>query len=250
MEPQPTHALPSSETLASPEPPASPKTNPRAPRTIPPSFERCRARTRNGARCRLHADSATGLCPRHHHLSSDPPEDADVLDEFKGRFNDLTTALTINDFLREIAYLLVQNKISNRRAAVLTTICGHLLRTVPLIDKEMEEVKSQRNSSSWHRDTPSNPVAPQANATPSWRLPLSPAASAPTTPDQPVARDSRPAAVPSVSASPKVVQQCRCSRCAPPQAASPGRDSLKGAPDGSPGVAHQTPATVGGSGSG
>jgi hypothetical protein len=260
MEPQATQALSSSQAPASPQQPASPKTTPRAPRIAPPSFERCRARTRQSARCRLHADPATGLCPRHQHLSADPPEDCDVLDHFQGRFDDLTTALTINDFLRMVAYLLVQNKISNRRAAVLTTLCGHLLRTVPLIDKEMEEVKSQPDSSSSHRDAPSNPAAPQANATPSWRLPLSPSTSAPPVPPAPVPpapqgvaapdlpqtpnRDSTPKPVPSVLASADVARQCPCSRCTTPQATSPGRGSVR-ALGASPGVPDESPTAVG-----
>jgi hypothetical protein len=270
MEPQSTQASQTLISSASPQPPASPKTKPRAPRTPSPSFERCRARTRQNARCRLHADPATGLCPRHQHLSADPPEDSDVCDEFQGRFDDLSTALTINDFLRMVAYLLVQNRISNRRAAVLTTLCGHLLRSVPLIDKEMEVVKSQQDSSSWHRDAPSNPAAPQANATPSWRLPLGPSTSAPPAapapvplapqevagPDLPQTTDraSTPKPVPSTSA--HVAGQCRCSHCVSPPAASPGRDSVRGSPGANSAVPDETavsdkvPTAVAGIGSG
>jgi hypothetical protein len=100
----------------------------RTPRTPPPSFER---------------------------------EDTNVLDEFVGRFDNLTTALTINDFLRSVAYLLVQNQISNRLAAVLTTICGHLLRTVPLVDPELCRDQPQPPPVyDWRCDTPPKPEIP------------------------------------------------------------------------------------------
>jgi hypothetical protein len=189
--------------------PASPQphTKTPTPRTPPPSFERCRARKTNGSRCRLHADPATGLCNRHKHLTADPPEDTDLLGEFKDRFGDLTTALTVNDFLRNVAYLLVQNQMSNRRAAVLTTLCGHLLRTVPLIDKELGRRYEPDYYSSWRSDPDTSSTAgvkdpPPANApasppqdSPAAQVTVSVASSAPsvappTPPSPPPAKSS------------------------------------------------------------
>ena len=50
--------------------------------------------------------------------------------------DDFTSAAQINDFLSRLLLLLAQDKISTRRAAVLTYITSQLLRTLPAIDKE------------------------------------------------------------------------------------------------------------------
>jgi hypothetical protein len=100
---------------------------------------------------------------------------------------------------------------------------------------------------------PLNPALP----TPPPRLPLGHAVSAATAPpapnpDQPVTRVFRPEAVASPEAalsalaSAKVVQQCQCSRCAPPQGASPGFDSVSSAPGPSLGAPDGTANAVGG----
>jgi hypothetical protein len=86
---------------------------------------RCTHRYANGRRCRLYATSANPrFCPSHADLPHHRPDPAE------------TAATQINDLLSRLLLLLAQDKISTRRAAVLTYITSQLLRTLPAIDKE------------------------------------------------------------------------------------------------------------------
>ncbi len=105
---------------------------------IAPGRTRCRARKRDGKRCRLHSDPATGLCPRHavQLTTGGTPEDRDLSSHFSCPTNEFNSAVQINDFLSTVADLVVKNEISARRAAVLAFITSQLLRTLPEIDRE------------------------------------------------------------------------------------------------------------------
>jgi hypothetical protein len=62
--------------------------------------------------------------------------DVDLSADFLIQLDDLQSADQINQFLAKLLLLVVQNRISARRAAVLAYITNQLLRTLPAIAKE------------------------------------------------------------------------------------------------------------------
>ena len=98
---------------------------------------RCNYRFPNGMRCRLLGFAGQSFCPKHSNPAvpnrPDPSETAATL---TANLDDFTSASQINDFLSRLLLLLAQDKISTRRAAVLTYITSQLLRTLPAIEKE------------------------------------------------------------------------------------------------------------------
>jgi hypothetical protein len=98
---------------------------------------RCTHRYANGRRCRLYATSGNlSFCPSHADLPHHRPDPAETAATLTANLDDFTSAAQINDFLSRLLLLLAQDKISTRRAAVLTYITSQLLRTLPAIDKE------------------------------------------------------------------------------------------------------------------
>jgi hypothetical protein len=99
---------------------------------------RCAHRFPNSKRCRLYVrtlDSA--YCSTHAQLpqnQQDTPETAAVL---TADLREFRSAIPINEFLARLLLLLAENKISARRAAVLAYITNQLLRTLPVIDREL-----------------------------------------------------------------------------------------------------------------
>ena len=98
---------------------------------------KCSHFTARGRRCRLRA-LRSGLCFRHAALQTQPaqPVDVDLSADFLIQLDDLQSADQINQFLAKLLILVVQNRISARRAAVLAYITNQLLRTLPAIAKE------------------------------------------------------------------------------------------------------------------
>jgi len=82
-------------------------------------------------------DSSTGLCFRHAGLQFQP-SDEDLSTAFGGLLTGLQSACGIHDFLSQLTVLLVQNRISTRRAAILAYLGQTLLRTLPAIQDELE----------------------------------------------------------------------------------------------------------------
>ena len=127
--------------------PQQPQTQ--SPSPAPRGIERCRARTRSGSRCRLHVqDPARGLCFRHlAGLSTAPPnsalDDADLSMDLFGQspvteIPPLQTPEDVTDFLARVVVLLVEGRISPRRASVLTYAASLLLRGAIFIDQHTE----------------------------------------------------------------------------------------------------------------
>ena len=114
-----------------------PESESKRSRIAPRSHVRCSARNRDGSRCRLHCDPATGYCDRHILRPPDTPDDTDLSAEFASKLKDPKSAVQINDFLATIATLVVKNELSARRATVLTAITAQLLRTLPAIEYEL-----------------------------------------------------------------------------------------------------------------
>jgi hypothetical protein len=98
--------------------------------------EKCRHFTARGRQCRLPA-LRSGLCFRHAALELQPtqPVDVDLSADFLIQLDDLQSADQINQFLAKLLILVVQNRISVRRAAVLAYITNQLLRTVSIMNK-------------------------------------------------------------------------------------------------------------------
>ena len=101
---------------------------------VPPT--RCTHRTPSGRQCRLPvSDARSGLCPRHR-AEQQQIETADYYGHLTRNYHDFQTAQGINHSLHNLYELLAQNRISARRAAVLSYISSLLLRTLPQIDTD------------------------------------------------------------------------------------------------------------------
>jgi hypothetical protein len=97
---------------------------------------RCAHRDSNGRQCRLLASSTDpGLCP-HHLAQREESEAVDRYLELTTKFEGFQTAQGINHSLGNLYKLLAMNRISPRRAAVLSYISSLLLRTLPQIDSD------------------------------------------------------------------------------------------------------------------
>ena len=104
---------------------------------------RCKQLTRTGRPCQLRVmDTSSGLCFRHAGLRerSKDPEDlsADLLD----KLTEFHSAYDVNEFLARLLFLLVRNRISAKRAGVLTYIAAqllHSLREVRHVERSDEE---------------------------------------------------------------------------------------------------------------
>jgi len=109
------------------------------PEDDPAKSRRCWHRTMSGRRCRQPIyDPNSGLCRKHAKVKGALDKD--------GFLTDVTPFLTANprhlddlegvhSFLSALAVLLAQNRISTRRAAVLSYICTQLIRTNIAIDQ-------------------------------------------------------------------------------------------------------------------
>jgi hypothetical protein len=97
---------------------------------------RCTHRTSTGRQCRRSAsDAHSGLCPQHR-AEQKQLESADHYKHLTTNFQFFQTAQGINYSLMDLYQLLAQNRISPRRAAVLSYISSLLLRTLPQIDAD------------------------------------------------------------------------------------------------------------------
>jgi hypothetical protein len=116
--------------------PASPIPTTRTPEKD--ASRRCSFRFPNGKRCRLLiVDPGFTLCLQPAKLKLDHPELADLsADLFGDDRSELRTADQIRCFLTRVVRLLAQNRISPRRAAVLTYATSLLLRSVVAMDRQ------------------------------------------------------------------------------------------------------------------
>src|SRR5713226_2818623 len=106
------------------------------PKTTNPVSLRCIHRTPAGRQCRrFAADAHSALCPQHR-AEQNQVQAADHYLHLTRRFHDFQTAQGINHSLHNLYELLAQNRISTRRAAVLSYISSLLLRTLPQIDAD------------------------------------------------------------------------------------------------------------------
>src|SRR5712675_927246 len=111
---------------------------------------KCHHVTVSGRQCRLRA-IRSGLCFRHAtlQLQSAQPVDVDLSADFLGPLDDLQSAEQINQFLAKLLILVVQNRISARRAAVLTYITNQLLHSLVAIKREIDSQPVEIDWTGW-----------------------------------------------------------------------------------------------------
>ncbi len=97
---------------------------------------RCAHRSAAGRRCRLSVSDPRSVFCAQHRSEQLEEEAADHFDLLSQNSQCFQTAQGINFSLTNLYELLAQNRISPRRAAVLSHICGLLLRTLPQIDAD------------------------------------------------------------------------------------------------------------------
>ena len=103
--------------------------------------ERCAYRFPNGMRSRLFGLAGQRFCPKHSQPAIPTrPDPAETAATLTAHLDDFTSPSQINDLLSRLLLLLAQDKISTRRAAVLTYIASQLLRTITAIEKEPVEI--------------------------------------------------------------------------------------------------------------
>ena len=138
------------------------------------AVEKCHHFTARGRQCRLRA-LRSGLCFRHAalQLQSPQPVDVDLSADFLIQLDDLQSADQINQFLAKLLILVVQNRISVRRAAVLTYITNQLLHSLVAIKREIDSQPVQYDWSDFpcpERDKPNattTQTEPEKDAKPS-----------------------------------------------------------------------------------
>jgi len=114
-----------------------------APKTASKDETRCEHLFPNHTRCRLQASAANPrFCPRHAKLPENlqPPN---VTSELFGNPVKMEELDDIYDFLTNLLYLLSENRISTRRAAVLAYISNQLFRTLTAIERKEAEATPQ-----------------------------------------------------------------------------------------------------------
>ncbi len=97
---------------------------------------RCAHRSSGGRRCRLSVSDPRSVFCAQHRSAQLEEEAADHFDFLSQNSQGFQTAQGINHSLGALHRLLAENRISPRRAAVLSHICGLLLRTLPQIDAD------------------------------------------------------------------------------------------------------------------
>jgi hypothetical protein len=100
-------------------------------------ISRCEHRNRGGRRCRLPVSGDSQFCPNHIPREERDPEIVALSADLAVGPDELPSAGEINHALARLFSLLARNRISSRRAAVLTYIAQTLLRTLPALQAEM-----------------------------------------------------------------------------------------------------------------
>ncbi len=92
---------------------------------------RCKQRTRTGRPCQLRVlDTSSGLCFRHAGLRERQKDPDDLSADLLDKLTEFRSAYDVNDFLARLLFLLVRNRISAKRAGVLTYIAAQILHSL------------------------------------------------------------------------------------------------------------------------
>jgi hypothetical protein len=105
---------------------------------------RCHFQHQNGRRCRLPvADETTPFCGTHRDMLAEAKtreereaESAAILAEVYGPVKNLDSAVAINHVLSNLFRLTLEGRIPQRKAALLTSMCRTLLRSVEAAHRE------------------------------------------------------------------------------------------------------------------
>jgi hypothetical protein len=97
----------------------------------------CRHIFDSGRRCRFPVLPNANFCIRHIQSQLKANLDADLTRHFGPHPLNFKSACEVNDFLCNLAKLLVEDRIPVRRASVLAYIASLELRTLPEIDNEL-----------------------------------------------------------------------------------------------------------------
>ena len=93
----------------------------------------------SGKRCRFPLLDDSLFCARHSQpqYTPTPVPDVDLSAHFGSQPPNFRSASDVNDFLSSLARLMIENRISARRASVLAYIASLELRTLPAIEHEL-----------------------------------------------------------------------------------------------------------------
>jgi len=92
---------------------------------------RCKQRTRAGHPCQLPVrDTRSGLCFRHAGLRQRQQDPDDLSADLLDKLTEFHSAYDVNEFLARLLFLLVRNRISAKRAGILTYIAAQLLSSL------------------------------------------------------------------------------------------------------------------------
>jgi hypothetical protein len=123
---------------------------PAAPDSQP---DRCHFQHQNGRRCRLPvADETTPLCGTHRDMFSradaqaktreeHEAESVAILAEVYGPVKNLDSAVAIHHVLSNLFRLTLEGRIPQRKAALLTSMCRTLLKSVEAAHREISDAK-------------------------------------------------------------------------------------------------------------
>jgi hypothetical protein len=101
----------------------------------------CHHRHPSGKRCRYPIMDSSLFCARHSQPDFAPKQvqDIDLSAHFGSDPLNFGSASEVNDFLCSLARLMIENRISARRASVLAYIASLELRTLPALYQELEQ---------------------------------------------------------------------------------------------------------------
>lgn len=103
-----------------------------------PSRTTCHHLYPSGRRCRFLIAPGSLFCDQHVDSGFGATLDVDLSRHFGPGALNFKSACEINDFLCSLARLMIENRISARRASVLAYIARLELRTLPAIEHELE----------------------------------------------------------------------------------------------------------------
>jgi hypothetical protein len=101
---------------------------------------RCAFRYLNRHQCRFPITPHTApFCAKHSSFRPDDPDSINLAPALLGDLTQLNSAVHMQTTLSKLFILLAQNRISTRKAAVLTYIIQQLLQTLPAVYYETHE---------------------------------------------------------------------------------------------------------------
>ena len=105
---------------------------------------RCSHFTRTGRPCQLPVmDATSGLCFRHAGLRVPKKDPEDLSDDLLKELTEFHSPYEVNEFLARLLFLLVRNRISPKRAGVLTYIAAQLLHSLGLVRLVEKDEKNE-----------------------------------------------------------------------------------------------------------